>query len=98
MLDAILLIELDGNHTAIKEEAEKVAKVCNEFKGQVKIAEDIASREALWEARRAISPALFKLSPSKINEDIVIPRSKIVDMLTYIFWCRSHNVQCNILA
>ncbi len=81
-IDAILLIELDGNHRAIKEEAEKVVKVCNGFNGEVKIAEDIASRTALWEARRSISPALFQLGPSKINEDIVIPRSKVAHMLT----------------
>jgi glycolate oxidase len=35
----------------------------------------------LWEARRAISPALFHLSPTKINEDIVVPRSRLSEML-----------------
>jgi FAD/FMN-containing dehydrogenase len=38
-------------------------------------------REQLWKARRSISPALYILKPKKMNEDIVVPRSKIVDIL-----------------
>ncbi len=83
-MDTLLLIELDGKHRTIIKEAEKIAKICNELDGEVKIAQDIASRESLWEARRSISPALFKLSPTKINEDIVVPRNKLTEMLTGI--------------
>ncbi|HEY6010459.1 MAG TPA: FAD-linked oxidase C-terminal domain-containing protein, partial [Nitrospirota bacterium] len=38
-------------------------------------------RERLWTARRAISPALKLLKPKKLNEDIVVPRSRIPDIL-----------------
>jgi len=38
----------------------------------------------LWKARKAISPALFQYGPDKINEDIVVPRSKIPDMVRKI--------------
>ena len=47
----------------------------------MKIAEDTAARNKLWEARRSISPALYNISPTKINEDIVVPRDKISDTL-----------------
>jgi glycolate oxidase len=43
-----------------------------------------AEREHLWNARRAISPALFTLKPKKLNEDIVVPRSKIAEILREI--------------
>jgi glycolate oxidase len=45
------------------------------------MAENELARMKLWEARRAISPALFHISPTKINEDIVVPRSRLADML-----------------
>ena len=35
----------------------------------------------LWKARKSISPALYKYAPDKINEDIVVPRSRIPDMV-----------------
>ena len=38
----------------------------------------------LWRARKAISPALFRLGPDKINEDIVVPRSRIPEMVEWI--------------
>lgn len=34
-------------------------------------------RDSLWAVRRSISPALYKIAPLKINEDICVPRSKI---------------------
>jgi FAD/FMN-containing dehydrogenase len=48
---------------------------------QVDRAGSDAERERLWKARRAISPALFTIKPKKLNEDIVVPRSRIADSL-----------------
>jgi glycolate oxidase len=79
--EAILLIELDGHPTVITKEAEKISSLCAALDGEVIMAEDESAREKLWEARRAISPALYHLMPSKINEDIVVPRNRIPDML-----------------
>jgi glycolate oxidase len=38
----------------------------------------------LWKARQAISPVLFQLGPDKINQDIVVPRSRIPEMVEWI--------------
>ncbi|MEJ2696605.1 MAG: FAD-linked oxidase C-terminal domain-containing protein [Candidatus Sulfobium sp.] len=46
------------------------------------MAENELAREKIWESRRAVSPALYHLAPSKINEDIVVPPSMIPRMLT----------------
>ena len=43
----------------------------------VEPAADDAARERLWAARKALSPALRNLAPGKINEDVVVPVSRI---------------------
>jgi glycolate oxidase len=79
--EAILLIELDGHPAVITKEAEKVAEICEHLGAEISMAKDDEARTKLWEARRAISPALYHISPTKINEDIVVPRNRIPDML-----------------
>ncbi|MBF0316623.1 MAG: FAD-binding protein [Nitrospirae bacterium] len=80
-IDALLLIEVDGNRRAIAKEAEVISNICNEFGGKIKVAVESQSREFLWDARRSISPALYKISPTKINEDVVVPISKVPALL-----------------
>jgi glycolate oxidase len=79
--EAVLLIELDGHLNAIKEEAAKTADVCRKFGGDVKMATSTADRELLWSGRRAVSPALYRLSPTKISEDVVVPISRVAEAL-----------------
>jgi glycolate oxidase len=79
--EAILLVELDGHPAAITKEAEQISEICARLGGEMIMAEDDAAREKIWEARRSISPALYHLMPTKINEDIVVPRSVIPKML-----------------
>jgi glycolate oxidase len=80
-VESILLIELDGHPAAITKEAEQISELCTRQGGEIIMAEDETAREKIWEARRAISPALYHLMPTKINEDIVVPRSMIPKML-----------------
>lgn len=80
----LLIIELDGNIQDVRRQAEKVAEICQKLGAQVSVAEDVRERERLWEARRAISPALNRISPTKINEDIVVPRTEMADMLRFL--------------
>jgi glycolate oxidase len=79
--EAILLVELDGHPTAITKEAEQISEICAKLGGDTIMAEDEVARDKIWEARRAVSPALYHLMPTKINEDIVVPRSMIPRML-----------------
>jgi glycolate oxidase len=81
-IEALLLVELDGHPEAIKKEAGKVADICMRLGAEVKMAEDDAAREKLWESRRRLSPALYHVCPGKISEDIVVPRDRIPQMLT----------------
>lgn len=79
--EAMLLIEVDGYPDAIRKEAGRIADICVELNADVSMAEDNDARNRLWECRRAVSPALYHLYPSKINEDIVVPRDKMPKML-----------------
>jgi glycolate oxidase len=80
-IEALLLIELDGHPQAIKQEAEKVVELCRNQGAEVEMAADENARERLWRSRRAVSPALHHLGLKKINEDIVVPRSRLPEML-----------------
>ncbi|MFC1840603.1 FAD-binding oxidoreductase [Thermodesulfobacteriota bacterium] len=82
---AILLIEVDGDKKLVEGDAEKVKKIC---KGNrvvdFKLASDEREVELIWDARRKISPSLLELKPGKISEDIVVPRSRIPDLITFL--------------
>ncbi len=75
---AMLLIEVDGDEDVVEKEIKQINLLCNKYNtGQILIAADHQEQGKLWAARRAISPALGRLKPTKINEDIVVPRNKI---------------------
>ncbi len=82
---AMLLLEVDGSPAENTEALARLEQVCTE-KGAIDIvrAEDKEAAERLWRARKAISPALYAFGPDKINEDIVVPRNRIPDMVEKI--------------
>ena len=47
----------------------------------VEVAGNDAEREKLWAARKALSPALRTIAPGKINEDVVVPVSRLPDLV-----------------
>ncbi len=81
---AVLLIELDGHEQAVEDEAGRVTSVCQGLGAEVRRAAGEAERERLWEARRAVSPALHNMNMRKINEDVVVPRDRLSEMLVYL--------------
>lgn len=82
---AMLLVEVDGPLQSTAAEADRIAVIMTQAGAErVNRAESAQERERLWKARRAISPALNALKPKKVNEDIVVPRSKIPDILREI--------------
>ncbi|TWI77483.1 glycolate oxidase [Desulfobotulus alkaliphilus] len=82
---AMLIIEVDGKKAEALAMAEDVALLCHRMGArEVKVAATAEEAARLWAARKAISPALFRYGPHKINEDIVVPRSKIPDVVEKI--------------
>ena len=83
--EALLLIEVDGKVDETDVIIKQLKTVCMSLGAKnVEIAETKEEADNLWKARRAISPALFQFAPDKINEDIVVPRSRIPDMVRKI--------------
>jgi glycolate oxidase len=82
---AMLLAEVDGPAESTAREADRIAELMMQ-NGAVRVdrAGTDEERERLWKARRSISPALYAIKPKKLNEDIVVPRSRIADSLQEI--------------
>lgn len=79
---AILIIEVDGDQTLLPQQCEKILSVIKENSIiSHRIAETEAESEEIWQVRRMVSPSLRKLNPNKFNEDIVVPRSRVPDMI-----------------
>lgn len=82
---AILLIEVDGDPRAVEKHVRHVLKVCEDCNAaSVKLAKTAAEADALWKARRSVSPACGKLNPTKISEDATVPRSRIPEMVSAV--------------
>lgn len=80
--EAILIIEVDGPQVLIEEQAGRVAALCRDNGArEVKVAETEEEREQIWASRRAVSAAVVQIKPTKISEDISVPRSAIPEMV-----------------
>src|SRR6185436_5567463 len=68
------------------EALEKIGEVLSSGPNVIDVvaAQDAAQRARLWEARRLLSSATRKLAKYKLSEDIVVPRSKLVDLLAIV--------------
>ncbi len=82
---AVLLIELDGEKELVEKQASRIGELMRPL-GLLdfRAAADAVEAEELWKARRLVSPALRKVNPDKINEDIVVPRSRLPDVIRRI--------------
>ena len=82
---AVLLIEVDGDRDLIEKQAEHIQAIIQPLGlVQFRAARDNAESEQLWRVRRLVSPSLRDVNPTKYNEDIVVPRSKVPDVIRRI--------------
>jgi glycolate oxidase len=82
---ALLIIEADGRKNFIEEEIKNIEKICCENNSINSIpAENEEVTKSIWNVRKSLSSSLFKYGPDKINEDIVVPRSKVPDVVSKI--------------
>jgi glycolate oxidase len=79
---ALLLVELDGPQVALERLVELCGNALTEAGAlEVLAARHSGERERLWAARRELSHALRKVAKHKIAEDVVVPRSRIPDLI-----------------
>ncbi len=82
--DAYLIVEIDGRPAAVQSELEELHALLVAL-GATAIdrAPDEASCERIWSLRREFSYALRDTGLTKLNEDIVVPRSKLVELVEF---------------
>ncbi|GHV92684.1 FAD-binding protein [Spirochaetia bacterium] len=80
---AMLLIELDGtNPDQIEEDLIETGKLCESHGAlNVYVAEDRNNIERIWNVRRNIAEAFKVFSPVQSLEDIVVPISRIPELI-----------------
>ncbi len=85
-LNALLLIEIDGDTAAEIAHQQRQIRQILDHTAPVYQRQAVEPDECriLWDLRRALSPALKTLAPTKINEDVVVPRRHIPALLIEI--------------
>jgi glycolate oxidase len=82
--NAHLLVELDGQAEAVQIEMEKLRGLvgdCRPTAAQVATTEPECER--LWALRRAFSNSLRATGLTKLNQDIVVPRGRLVELVEF---------------
>jgi len=78
---ALLMIEVDGLAEQLPAAVAALARAAaGEGLLEWRAAANDAEAATLWAARKALSPALRSLAPKKINEDVVVPVSRIPEL------------------
>jgi D-lactate dehydrogenase (quinone) len=79
---ALLMIEIDGPAAAMEEGIRAFKKTAaNPGLLEITAAQTKQEAKTLWSARKALSPALRSLAPKKINEDVVVPTSRLSELI-----------------
>jgi glycolate oxidase len=93
---AMLLIELDGTSmTQIETDLIEIGKLCEQHGAfEVYVAEDKNNIERIWNVRRNIAEAFKVVSPIQSLEDIVVPISRIPEVIPELdLLGKKYNVQ-----
>ena len=79
---ALLMIEVDGLASQLGGSVIAIEQAARgEGLLEIRAARDAAESQALWAARKALSPALRNIAPRKINEDVVVPVSRMAELI-----------------
>lgn len=80
---ALLLIEVDGHEQTIAH-AQQAVQDAAQGEGliELKAAQHESEAALLWACRKALSPSLRKIAPKKVNEDVVVPVTRIPELVT----------------
>ncbi len=83
--NAILLVAVDGEAEQVERESKIIERILTRNGGfDILRSESKDEENKLWDARRAISPSLMKYGTLKINEDVVVPRSRVPELISKV--------------
>jgi len=110
---ALLILEFDGLPAAVREDLRVVERRVRRLQPRfVERGVGAAECEAVWTIRREFSYALRDTGLTKLNEDIVVPRSRLEDLFRFAaqlqrkhrlpIACFGHagdgNIHCNVMV
>ncbi|MGP8160715.1 MAG: FAD-binding oxidoreductase [Candidatus Dormibacteria bacterium] len=79
---ALVLVELEGDEAAVRAETAAAGSALSAAgAARVDRAADAADAARLWEVRKAVSAAVATVMVGKINEDVVVPRDRIAELV-----------------
>ncbi len=82
--DAHLLVDVDGRAETVRTEAAALEALLAARKpNSLTIATTEEGSEKLWALRREFSNSLRATGLTKLNEDVVVPRSRLVDLVEF---------------
>jgi glycolate oxidase len=82
--NAHLLVDLDGQEGSVRSESAAIRKLLEKRKpNALEMAIGEANCEKLWALRREFSNSLRATGLTKLNEDVVVPRSHLVDLMEF---------------
>src|SRR5713101_480218 len=82
--NAHLLVDLDGQEESVRGEAAAIRELLEKRNANaLQMATGEADCEKLWALRREFSNSLRATGLTKLNEDVVVPRSRLVDLLEF---------------
>src|SRR5213595_1764190 len=111
--NAHLLVDLDGQEDSVRSEATAIRELLEKRNANaLEMATGEADCEKLWAMRRQFSNSLRATGLTKLNQDVVVPRSRLVDLMQFAealqskhgfpISCFGHagdgNIQVNIMA
>jgi glycolate oxidase len=93
---AVLGVEVDGSPAEVERSTLKVKEIMEKCGArQIRLSASEEEAETLWKARRAVGPALARIAPIKVNEDIVVPLSRLPEAVRRIHAIAyEHGVEC----
>lgn len=81
---AHLLVDLDGQEESVRGEAAAIRELLEKKKpNALEMATGETDCEKLWALRREFSNSLRATGLTKLNQDVVVPRSRIVDLVEF---------------
>jgi glycolate oxidase len=82
--NAHLLVDLDGQEESVRSEAAAIRKLLQKKKASaLQMATGEVDCEKLWALRRAFSNSLRATGLTKLNQDVVVPRSHLGDLMEF---------------
>ncbi|MBF0191736.1 MAG: FAD-binding protein [Magnetococcales bacterium] len=79
---ALLLAEVEGESDEVDRKAQVLQQRLLAFEPlEAVVAANEAESKSLWSARYALSPALTRIAPRRVNEDVVVPVTRLASLV-----------------